>query len=128
MAAMLDTCVVIDFPRVEHLLPADLALSAIVLAELAAGVLAVPPGPERDGRDRRLQWARTFFDPYMFDADVAPSYGKLHAAIVRAGRSPRPRIADLMIAATAETNNMPLYTSNAEAFIGLDQLVEIIVI
>lgn len=128
MAAMLDTCVVIDFPRLHTSLPADLALPAIVLAELAAGALAVPPGPERDERARRLQWARTFFDPYTFDADAAMVYGKLHAAILRAGRSPRPRIADLMIAATAAANDMALYTSNADDFLGLDQLVEIIVV
>jgi predicted nucleic acid-binding protein len=128
MAAMLDTCVVVDFPRLQSLLPENLALSAVVIAELAAGIRAVPPGPERDERERRFRWARTFFDPHPFDTDVAVSYGKLHSAMVRAGRSPRPRLADLMIAATAEVAGIPLYTSNADDFVGLEDLVEIIVV
>ena len=89
MAAMLDTCVVVDFPRLKHLLPdEELGLPSVVFAELAVGVLAAPPGPERDQRDRRLQWARTFFDPYPLDTDVAMMYGKIVAAVRRAGRSP----------------------------------------
>jgi predicted nucleic acid-binding protein len=128
MAAMLDTCIIIDFPRLQHLLPSGLALSAVVLGELAAGARTTPPGPERDQREQRLEWARTFFEPYPFDADVALTYGRVVAATQRAGRSPRPRIADLMIAATAAAHNLPLYTSNANDFIGLNQLVEVITI
>lgn len=127
--AMLDTCVVVDFPNLKDQLPTnDLGLSAIVFAELSAGVYAAPPGRERAERQKRLTWAKTFFDPYPFDTDVAMIYGRLTRAVTQAGRQPRNRIADLMIAATAAAADVPLYTSNADDFVGLEQLVEIVVL
>jgi predicted nucleic acid-binding protein len=65
---------------------------------------------------------------YPFDSDAAVAYGRLAAAIRRAGREPRARVADLMIAATAAASDQPLYTSNADDLVGLEGHVEIIVI
>lgn len=42
------------------------------------------------------------------------------------GRSHRRRIADLLIAATAHANGLPLYTRNPGDFDGLGRLIEII--
>ena len=44
-----------------------------------------------------------------------------------AGRSPRPRVFDLLIAATASVEGARLYTLNPDDFRGLDDLVEIAV-
>jgi toxin FitB len=41
---------------------------------------------------------------------------------------PRPRRIDLMIAATAAANGLPLFTRNADNFRGLDSAVTVIAI
>jgi predicted nucleic acid-binding protein len=54
-----------------------------------------------------VQRAESEFDPVPFDAEAARVYGRVTAAVVSAGRKPRWRIADLMIAATAIAENLP---------------------
>ena len=44
----------------------------------------------------------------------------------KAGRSPRPRRLDLMIAATAAAHGVSLYTRDLAAFDGLELLVDIV--
>ncbi len=56
------------------------------------------------------------------------SYGLLVAAVVREGRKPRSRFADLLIAATANANGLDLYTRNGADFLGLADLVHVIAI
>ena len=91
-------------------LPDEMAISAITLAELSAGPHQVRPDSEQDMYDEHeerarrtevLQRAESEFDPVPFDAEAARIYGRVTAAVVAAGRKPRRRIADLMIAATA---------------------------
>ena len=50
---------------------------------------------------------------------------KLVAATAAAGRSHRSRIADLLIAAVAHANNLPLYTRNPQDFVGLEAIVAV---
>lgn len=57
---------------------------------------------------------------------AARSYGQVVAAIAGIGRSHRPRIADLLIAATAHANGLAIYTCNSDDFAGLEGLVEVI--
>jgi predicted nucleic acid-binding protein len=128
MQAMLDTCIVIDFEDHHPKLPANLEISAVVFAELSSGAATAPTSEERETRVARLRWARTFFDPDPFGQEAADEYGRMVAALRRIGRNERSRVADLMIAATAAANRVPLYTNNADDFLGLDQLVEVIVI
>ena len=66
------------------------------------------------------------FDAIAFDAPAARSYGQVVAAVLAIGRSHRRRIADLLIAATAHANGLPLYTRNPDDFDGLGRLIEII--
>lgn len=47
-------------------------------------------------------------------------------ALVDAGRQPRARTMDRLIAATAHTYDARLYTRNAGDFIGLEGLVEVV--
>src|SRR5947207_3184699 len=49
----------------------------------------------------------------------------LAAAVAAAGRQPRARIADLLIAATARTHEAELWTRNPNDLIGLDSLITI---
>ncbi len=51
--------------------------------------------------------AESEFDPLPFDAEAARLYGRLAAAVHGVGRTPRRRIADLMIAATAAAHGLP---------------------
>jgi hypothetical protein len=45
--------------------------------------------------------------------------------VVREGRKPRSRFADLLIAATAHASRLDLYTRNGEDFTGLEGLVRV---
>jgi toxin FitB len=59
---------------------------------------------------------------------VAVSYGRLASAVVRAGRQPRRRVMDLLIAATAHAHGARLYTRNPSDFAGLEQLVDVVAV
>jgi predicted nucleic acid-binding protein len=118
-------------------LPDEMAISAITLAELSAGPHQVRPNGEQDMYDEHeerarrteaLQRAESEFDPIPFDAEAARIYGRVTAAVVAvaAGRKPRRRIADLMIAATAISEDLALYTTNPGDYAGLDKLVRVI--
>ena len=125
---LLDTSVVIDL---EHLdpgrLPLEAAVSAITMAELAAGPHATQDPDERARRQDRLQRAEAVFDPLPFDAEAARAYGRVYAAVVGAGRKARgARAVDLLIAATACSVGLPLYTRNPDDFRALHGLVEVV--
>jgi len=123
---LLDTSVVIDHDLVDHdLLPDESAISAVTLAELAAGPHATSDEEERARRQDRLQWAAATWDPLPFDAEAARVYGRLFAGAKAARRSTRTRLADLLIAATAAANGLPLYTRNPQDFAGLEPIVAI---
>lgn len=81
---------------------------------------------ERARRTEALQRAESEFDPVPFDAEAARIYGRVTAAVVATGRQPRRRIADLMIAATAIAEALPLYTTNPGDYSGLEKLVRVV--
>lgn len=123
MKAILDTSVVIatDLQPLEG----ALAVSAITMAELHFGVLVAKTQPVRAERLRRLLKLQQDFDPIPVDQAVAASYGQLAAAVVDAGRRPRARAMDLLIAATAHAHSARLYTRNAVDLQGLESLIDI---
>ena len=127
---IVDTSVVIDLERLDPVaLPVEIAISAITLAELAAGPHATNDPDERGRRQDRLQRAEAAFDPLPLDNEAARAYGRIYAAVVGVGRKARgPRVVDLLIAATACAARLPLYTRNPNDFRGLDQLVEVVVV
>lgn len=108
-------------------LPTELAVSAVTMAELAAGPHATADPDERARRQDRLQRAEATFDPLPVDAGVARAYGRIYAAVSSAGRKARgARSLDLLIAATALASDLPLYTRNPNDFRGVEALVEIV--
>jgi predicted nucleic acid-binding protein len=125
---LLDTSVIIDLERLDpEQLPIESAVSAITMAELAAGPHATQDPDERARRQDRLQRAEAVFDPLPFDAEASRAYGRVYAAVVGAGRKARgPRAVDLLIAATACSAGLPLYTRNPDDFRALHELVEIV--
>ncbi len=108
-------------------LPGESAVSAIALAELAAGPHTTSDLDERARRQERLQRAEALFDPFPFDAAAARAYGRVCAATASMGRKARGRRAvDLLIAASAVASGLPLYTANPRGFEGLGHLVEVV--
>jgi predicted nucleic acid-binding protein len=107
-------------------IPGSLALSSITLAEMHFGVLVAKTGAVRAERLRRLLLVERMFDALPVDDAVSASYGIVAAAVVAAGRQPRARSMDLLIAATAHAHAARLYTRNASDFVGLDDLVDVI--
>lgn len=125
---LIDTSVVIDLERIapSHL-PDELAISAVTLAELAAGPHATPDPAERARRQDRLQRAEATFDPVPLDADVARAYGRIYVSVAAAGREARgARALDLLIAATALAAGLPLYTRKPDDFRELAHVLEVV--
>lgn len=129
---LVDTNIIILRGRISREeLPGQLAISAVTLAELSAGPHSVV-GDDADARAERakrtaiLQRAESEFDPLPFDTSAARLYGQLVGAAIAHGRTPRRRVADLQIAATAAAHGLPLYTTNPDDFEGLHALVTIV--
>jgi predicted nucleic acid-binding protein len=133
---MLDTSILILRRWIDPTeLPDEMAISAVTLAELSAGPHEVRGNDEQGAYDERaerarrleiLQRAESEFEPVPFDAEAARIFGSVTAAVIAAGRKPRGRVVDLMIAATAIAEGLPLYTTNPADFTGLDRLARII--
>lgn len=118
----------IDLERLDPTdLPNELAISAVTLAELAAGPHATADTAERARRQDRLQRAEAAFEPLPVDADVARAYGRVYAAVVAGGtKAPGRRALDLLIAATGLANNLPVYTCNPDDFADLASLIDVV--
>jgi predicted nucleic acid-binding protein len=125
---LIDTSVVIDLGRIDPAdLPSEIAVSAVTLAELAAGPHATDNSEERARRQDRLQRTEATFESLPVDGAVARAYGRVYAAVAGAGRTARGRRAfDLLIAATAAAAELPLYTRNPSDFQALDGLLEVV--
>lgn len=116
-------------------LPAEMAISAITLAELSAGPHHVRRNNEQSEYDEHaerarrldvLQRAENEFDPIPFDTEAARIYGRVAAAVITAERKPRRRMADLMIASVAIAERLPLFTTNPDGFAGLGDLLTLV--
>ncbi len=127
---ILDTSVVIDLEKLEpSRLPIEVAVTALTMAELAAGPHATKDPAERARRQDRLQRAEAAFDPLPFDGEAARVYGRIYAAVAADGRKARgTRAVDLLIAAVASSLNLPLYTRNADNFRSIHDLVDIVIV
>ena len=125
---LLDTSVVIDLDIVDPAsLPRSVAVSALTMAELSAGPHATDDPAERARRQDRLQQLESWLDPLPFDGDCARAWARVYAAIVVADRKPRGRrMVDLLIAATALSAGIPLYTRNGDYFHGLQPLLTVV--
>lgn len=125
---LIDTSVAIGFDEVDHSrLPVEVTISALTLAELTSGPLAISDELERSRRQDRLQLFETEVQALPFDSSCARAFGLVYAAVISVGRKPRGhRMVDLMIAATAVAYDLPLYTRNAKDLRGLEDLIVIV--
>jgi predicted nucleic acid-binding protein len=125
-SGLLDTSVLVD-PAAASVLPSDISISSLSLAELTAGPHATNDAAERGRRQEHLQVIESTFDALPFDDGCARAYGRVYTAVAEIGRKPRgPRAVDLLIAATAVAHRLPLYTCNADDLRGLESLLEIV--
>ncbi|MCE6999525.1 type II toxin-antitoxin system VapC family toxin [Saccharothrix sp. S26] len=124
---VLDTSTYIDLDFLDHeALPEIFELTTITFAELHHGVAVAMDAAAHDVRTKRLGAAMVDYDPLPFDRRASTRYGSLIRLTIEAGRDPRSRRLDLMIAAIASSNHLPLYTRNPKDFVGLESLVEVV--
>lgn len=127
LRGVLDTSTVIMLSRITEpaLLPAEPVITTVTLAELTVGPLVATTDEERAARQAHVQQAEADFDPLPFDAPAARAFGRVAASLRQAGRKPSARAYDAMIAATAMSRNLPVYTCNPSDFAGIDGLTVI---
>lgn len=126
-AGLLDTSVVLALGHlaVEEL-PQQGAISALTLAELAAGPAATADPHQRAERQARLQTAEAAFDVLAFDAACARAWPRVYTATMTSSRKPRrSRAVDLMIVTTALANGLPFYTANPDDVMHLAELIAV---
>jgi tRNA(fMet)-specific endonuclease VapC len=121
---MLDTSTVILLGRLPDpaVLPDEVVISAVTLAELSVGPHVARSATERAARQAHLQQAESDFEPIAFDAGAARAFGRVAASLRSAGPKPAARAYDALIAATAIAEGIPLYTCNPDDFAGIDEL------
>jgi tRNA(fMet)-specific endonuclease VapC len=103
-------------------LPAEPVITAVTLAELSVGPLVTDDPAERAARQVRLQEVEASFDPLPFDAASARAFGRVAAEARLSGRRVQARAFDVMIAAVAVADDLPVYTVNPRDFAGIDSL------
>jgi hypothetical protein len=124
LRGLLDTSTVILLPRITDpaTLPAEPLITTVTLAELTVGPLVAADDAERAARQAHVQQAEADFDPLPFDAAAARAFGQVAASLRRVGRKPAARAYDAMIAATALSQQLPVYTCNPDDFTNIDGL------
>jgi predicted nucleic acid-binding protein len=126
-AGVLDTSIIAALGLYDPAeLPETFLITAITLGELSYGPHATDDPRKRAGRVAVLQYVESTFESLPYDQHAARFYGQICAAVRTAGRKPRKRTSDLMIAATAASNALPIYTANPDDFHGSEEFVELV--
>jgi predicted nucleic acid-binding protein len=125
---VVDTNVVVLLRQLaKESLPEIPVISAITLAELAVGPLVATDPVQRARRQEHLRFAESSFPVLPFDEAAARAFGTVAAALRMAGRKVSARGFDALIAATALAHDLPLFTTNADDFAGVDGLTVVAV-
>jgi predicted nucleic acid-binding protein len=122
-SAVLDTSIFVAREQgrpLGRLLPAEVAVSVITLAELELGVLVARDSDTRAQRLATLTRVREQTAGLPADERVASAYARLAAAELAAGR--KPRVHDTWIAATALIHQAEVWTQDQDftAFAAVD--------
>lgn len=127
MRAILDTNVLVSedlgtYPDIDAF-----AVTSVSYAELRFGVAAAKSGDATALRQVRLRDIEQQFGPGLpFDDRAAFSFGILAEFLLARGRSPRGRVADIMIAAIAHAHDAAIITHNVDDFRGLERALTVI--
>ncbi|MBI4728917.1 MAG: PIN domain-containing protein [Acidobacteria bacterium] len=114
MNGLLDTSVFVarEQRRSVGRLPERAAVSVVTVAELHLGVLLATDVKTRALRTRTLAEVERAFDPLPIDVRVARRFGEMVAEARR--RKRRPKVLDVLIAATAAANELPVYSQDRD--------------
>jgi len=117
LRGLVDTSKVILLGRITDpsLLPDEPVICAITLAELSVGPPVSDDCDERAARQAHLQLAESDFDPLPFYAAAALAFGGIAADLRQAARNPVARAYKALIAATAISTRLPLFTCTLPA-------------
>lgn len=121
LRGVLDTSTVVRLHELEESdLPEESLITAITLAELSVGPLVADDAQIRADRQLHAQVAESSFgEPLPFDSDAARSFGEIAAQLRGASRKSRVRAFDALIAATAKSAGLPVFTFNPADFAGI---------
>ncbi|MFE6862837.1 type II toxin-antitoxin system VapC family toxin [Nocardia sp. NPDC057668] len=126
---LLDTCVLIDLETIDDAeLPVRAKICTVTLAELGLGIALASTPTALALRTERLLAIEHGFDALPFCTAAARRFTSMSKLVVASGRSPKPRRMDLMIAAIASANDLPLFTRNADDFKDLEPLLTLIAV
>ncbi|MBU3067410.1 type II toxin-antitoxin system VapC family toxin [Nocardia sp. NEAU-G5] len=124
---LLDTCVLIDLAIIDDVnLPIESRICTVTLAEMGMGIATAKTPEILALRTEQMLEVEHSFEPLPFCAASARRFTTLAKLVAAAGRNPKPRKADLMIAAIASVNDLPLYTRNPDDFKGTQNLLTMI--
>ncbi|WP_426623399.1 PIN domain-containing protein [Leifsonia sp. McL0607] len=128
MRALLDTNVFVTGGLVIPQEITEVSICSISYAELEHGLVrpGLAPAVLADRKLQVLEIRQAFGRGVPFDDVAAMYYGRVVEAVHAAGRSPRGRIADLMIAAVARAHGAALVTHNVADFAGLERIIRVI--
>ena len=121
MRALLDTAVLVadDAPA-----GVQAGISAASTSEFHLGVLVARDPEERVRRLQRPATVEATFGPLPVTAEIARTWGWLTAAVTLRGGNPRRRQVDLVVAATALTEHVPLLIHDLADLTIIEDLVE----
>lgn len=120
---LLDTSVVVALGGTDvDELPLVPLISTVTLAELSLGPLVARDPATLAARQATLQLAEASFEPLVFDRAAARAFARVAADLRASGRTTTSRTFDVLIAAVAVANDLPLYTANARDVAGITQL------
>ncbi len=125
--ALLDTSCVIELPKDLDELAEAATVSTLTVAELAYGIHHDDPFVAA-AREARYREVLNEFDPVPYSARAAHLYGAIAASVWKAGRSPRPRRIDLLLASVAAELGAVLLTRNAADFAGAGDIARVIAV
>jgi len=124
--AILDTSVLVSADKPD-LAGLECRISSVSYAEMHFGLTVARDDHERNQRMLRFNRVLSLYGNGMaFDDRVAGSYGYLTGLVKEAGRNPRSRTANLMIAATAHSAGVALVTRNPDDLTVLESVIEVL--
>ena len=124
---LLDTSCTIEYPHQLDRLADAAAISTLTIAELAFGLHHHDPLVVA-AREARYREVLNDFDPIPYSARAAHVYGAIAASVRKAGRKPRPRRIDLMLASVAAELGAVLLTRNPDDFAHVGSIVRVIAV
>ncbi|RMI35494.1 type II toxin-antitoxin system VapC family toxin [Nocardia stercoris] len=123
---LLDTCVLIDIDSIDDVkLPLQGRISSVTMAEIGLGIAVAATPEDLALRTEQMFGIEHTFDPLPFTTAAARRFTSMAKLVVATGRNPKPRKVDLMIAAVASVNDIPLFTRNPDDFKGIENLLTV---